>query len=166
MTTLILPARLPRRLASSLTPSNADGVQARFALRITSVLNEGACNLPHDVSERLRFSREKALESARLSVSPARVAAAGLRRIQGKGALTWGSGAGGLSGRQRGWWLRLAAVLPLAALLAGLVLIQDMHVDSQISAAAEVDSELLADELPPTAYADPGFVEFLKTPAN
>jgi hypothetical protein len=30
-------------------------------------------------------------------------------------------------------------------------------------AAAEVDTALLADTLPPEAYRDPGFVEFLKT---
>jgi hypothetical protein len=30
--------------------------------------------------------------------------------------------------------------------------------------AAEIDSALLADDLPPKAYSDAGFVEFLKTP--
>jgi hypothetical protein len=34
----------------------------------------------------------------------------------------------------------------------------------QIQAAAEVDAVLLADDLPPEAYADPGFGEFLKLP--
>jgi hypothetical protein len=28
---------------------------------------------------------------------------------------------------------------------------------------AEVDAALLADDLPPAAYSDPGFVQFLKT---
>ena len=31
----------------------------------------------------------------------------------------------------------------------------------QIAVAAEIDSALLADALPPTAYGDPGFSEFL-----
>ena len=30
--------------------------------------------------------------------------------------------------------------------------------------AAEIDALLLSDDLPPGAYADPGFVEFLKKP--
>jgi len=53
------------------------------------------------------------------------------------------------------------SALPLVVLLAGLVLIQQHHDSEQISAAAEIDSALLADELPPAAYGDPGFSEFL-----
>jgi hypothetical protein len=34
----------------------------------------------------------------------------------------------------------------------------------QISATAEIDAALLGDELPPAAYTDPGFSEFLVTP--
>ena len=151
---------LPYRQLSSGELSNADGLQVRVALRITSVLNDGARQLPHDVTERLRFAREKALERARATALAANPVSAGGARVQRDGTLTW------VGGGPRGWWLRLAAVLPLVALVGGLVLIQNMHANSQISAAAEVDSELLADEVPPTAYADPGFVEFLKTPAN
>jgi hypothetical protein len=59
-------------------------------------------------------------------------------------------------------WLRLASALPLVVLVAGLVLIQQYHDREQITAAAEIDSALLADELPPAAYGDPGFSEFLR----
>ena len=62
------------------------------------------------------------------------------------------------------WWQRIASVLPLAALIGGLVLIEDWQTRSQISVAAEVDAALLSDDLPINAYSDPGFVEFLKTP--
>ena len=65
-----------------------------------------------------------------------------------------------------GWWSRLGVALPAVALLAGLLLIQQSHIDEQISAAAEIDAALLADDVPPNAYSDPGFVEFLKTPRN
>ena len=34
--------------------------------------------------------------------------------------------------------------------------------DDQIRDAAEVDSALLADDLPPEAYSDPGFAEYLE----
>ena len=43
-----------------------------------------------------------------------------------------------------------------------LFLIDRSYTQSQIEAAAEVDSAILADDLPPEAYRDPGFAEFLK----
>jgi hypothetical protein len=48
-------------------------------------------------------------------------------------------------------------------LLAGLMLIDSRYTRSQIDAAAEVDAAILADDLPPEAYRDQGFVEFLRT---
>jgi hypothetical protein len=47
--------------------------------------------------------------------------------------------------------------LPLAPLLAGLLLMQRGQVNEQIAAAAEVDTALLSDSLPPAAFSDPGF---------
>jgi len=47
-------------------------------------------------------------------------------------------------------------------LVAGLVFIQHHHDLQQIEVAAEIDSALLADDLPPAAYGDPGFSEFLR----
>ena len=67
-------------------------------------------------------------------------------------------------GGRRHRWLRLASVLPLMLLVLGLVLIQHLHDQAEIHAAAEVDAALLADDLPPEAYGDPGFVVFLKQP--
>ena len=60
----------------------------------------------------------------------------------------------------------IASVLPLVALVGGLVLIQDWQNRTQISVAAEVDEALLGDDLPINAYRDPGFSEFLKAPPN
>jgi hypothetical protein len=58
--------------------------------------------------------------------------------------------------------LRFGSVLPLLVLVAGLLLIQDGQTRMQVSIAAEVDEALLGDDLPITAYRDPGFSEFLK----
>ncbi|HET9643507.1 MAG TPA: DUF3619 family protein, partial [Burkholderiaceae bacterium] len=55
------------------------------------------------------------------------------------------------------------AFFPLVMLIAGLTVIEQVHYRNQISAAAEIDVALLADSVPPDAYRDPGFVEFLKT---
>ncbi len=44
------------------THSSATDLAAKhFARRITARLNEGAANLPYDISERLRASREQAI---------------------------------------------------------------------------------------------------------
>ena len=138
---------------SSLTAAQ-DALQARFARRIVARLNEDTQHLPGSVVERLRFAREGALERARL----ARVPATSSSRAGSSGAGALILGAGG------GWWVKLGSVVPLVALVCGLVLIQQWQTRTQISVAAEVDAALLADDLPPTAYRDAGFVEFLKTP--
>lgn len=131
-----------------------DALESRFALRLTACLSERAQEIGPDVSERLRISRERALDRARqLRLAQAAPSRSGLTA----------AGAAMLGG---GWWTKLGVVLPLIVLLAGLVLIQQSHLDEQISTAAEIDAALLADDVPPTAYSDPGFVEFLKTPRN
>jgi hypothetical protein len=64
------------------------------------------------------------------------------------------------------WWLRLASFAPLALLVVGLLFIQRSYVDQQVRAAAEIDAAILTDDLPPQAYSDPGFAEFLRSPRS
>lgn len=130
-------------------------LEARFALRIAAALSEQSQQVPHDISERLRVAREQALESARATrraEAPVWATAGGAARSDGHG---WG---------RVGW--RFGAALPLIALICGLILIQQHQLDTQVSAAAEIDAALLADDVPPAAYNDPGFVEFLKSAAD
>jgi hypothetical protein len=61
------------------------------------------------------------------------------------------------------WWQRAASVLPLLMLVAGLLMIDQWSVREQVFAAADIDAQLLADDLPPAAYSDPGFAEFLRS---
>ena len=61
-----------------------------------------------------------------------------------------------------GWFTRIASVVPLVALAAGLVAISVMQDDNRASEVAEVDAALLTGDLPPAAYTDPGFAQFLK----
>ena len=136
-----------------------DALRSRFAWRVTARLSESACELPHDVTERLRFARERALERARRA---RRVQVAAVVQVQGSGSATLAA----TGGPATGWWLKLASALPLVALVSGFLLIQHSHIQSQISAAAEIDADLLADDVPPAAYSDPGFVEFLKVPRD
>jgi hypothetical protein len=54
--------------------------------------------------------------------------------------------------------------VPLAVLIGGLVLIQQRTDEERVLAAAEIDAVLLADNLPPAAWSDPGFREYMKAP--
>jgi len=147
--TIVQPVlRLPPQAA-------IDAVQTRFALRVTARLTERSADLAPDLNERLRFAREKALERARAVRSAETTAGVGLTR--GGAAILGGSG---------GWWLKLASVVPVIALAAGLFMIQRWQENTQISTAAEVDAALLSDAVPPQAYSDAGFAEFLKTPSE
>jgi hypothetical protein len=134
---------------------DAETLQTRFALRVASRLSEAAAQTPHDVQERLRFARERAIERAR--ESRAVTAPAGVQVLGSTLALSGGP-------ERSPWWVRIASVLPLVVLLAGLMLIQHRYSRVQIEAAAEIDAEILADAVPPVAYSDPGFVEYLKYP--
>jgi hypothetical protein len=131
-----------------------EAMQARFARSVAACLSESAEQVSPDVAERLRFGREKALAVARRAHPE--VAALG---VTASGAAI----AGGSGSR---WWLRFASVLPLFALVGGLVLIQNWQSRTQINVAAEIDEALLGDDLPINAYRDPGFSEFLKAPPS
>jgi uncharacterized protein YbjT (DUF2867 family) len=130
--------------------AHAEALEVRFARRIIAALDEK--ELGHDVGQRLRVAREQAVSRVR----HARAASATSVVVQ------TGGGSAALAGPP--WWLRLASLAPLLVLAAGLVLIERLNSHEQIYAAAEIDAVLLADELPPSAYSDPGFGEFLKLP--
>jgi Protein of unknown function (DUF3619) len=138
----------------SLSPTERENLRARFALRVAATLSERSDDCGHDISERLRIARERAVETARAgriaSAAPATSVVSGQR-----GTL--------VLGQRPGWLFRLAAALPVVVLVAGLVVIDQMHDERQSVAAAEVDTALLADDLPPDAYADAGFAQFLKS---
>lgn len=129
-------------------PASPLSVEARLAARLAGALSVNAEKLPHDVSERLRFARDKALARA----SQGRPAA--VVGVSARGAATLG----GL------WWHRAASALPLLVLVAGLVVIDHWVQREQVLTAADLDAQILADDLPPAAYSDPGFVEFLRSP--
>jgi Protein of unknown function (DUF3619) len=143
---------------TNLTPERRSEVlQARFAQRVAAALTEQQTACPrHDIEERLRVARNQALGRAR---SAGRSAAAPPVVATGGGTLALG---GPGNAGDSPWWLRLSSLLPLAVLLIGLLLIDRHYTQAQIEAAAEVDAALLADDLPPEAYRDPGFAEFLK----
>ena len=130
--------------------------QDEFGGRLAARLESGTAELPHEVSERLRAARMRALGQRKLgSLQPAMTAG------HAGGVAVLGSGPG--EGERHPWWQGIASALPLLALAAGLVTIHVVQNDRRASELAEVDAALLTDALPPSAYADPGFVQFLKS---
>ena len=129
-------------------------LEARLAARLASGLSARIETLPVDVAERLRFAREQAVSRAR---DVRRASAAGGTVIS-----VSASGVAALSGFGA-WWPRVASALPLLVLVAGFLMIEQWSVREQVLAAAEIDSRLLADDLPPAAYSDPGFAEYLRS---
>lgn len=144
-------------LQPTFAKHSADAMQARFALLVTAALSEHQSQpAPADIDARLRFAHDQALAAARRARTVA-IAAPAVIGVSGGAAVLGGAP------DATPWWLRLGSLLPLAVLLAGLALIDSHYTRSQIEAAAEVDAAILADDLPPEAYRDQGFVEFLKT---
>lgn len=127
----------------------------RLGLRLVSQLNAGAAALPHDVSERLRAARERALASRKVETS--RPVVSVLANRGGELSLTWG-------GEERmGWFGRLSSTLALCLLVFGMLGISEAQSELRARELAEVDVALLTDELPPAAFADPGFLQFLQS---
>ncbi|WP_290874193.1 DUF3619 family protein [Aquabacterium sp.] len=177
------------RPTTPLTAAQREALEARFALRLSARLEEGAQAVPHDISERLRVAREQAVRTARearvKALSPVAAPAQTLPELAlagaGAGPAAPSGPMGGLLGtwqessqsRQPGhgrrlddgpvsWGWRIASALPIIALLAGLWGVQRYNQHEQVQAATDVDMALLTDDLPPSAYVDPGFEEFLR----
>ena len=124
----------------------------RMGQNLARLLSQASGELPHDLSERLRVARQQALAVRKPEPAPRLQLAAQGNNL----ALTDPPGEG------MGLWRILGSVLPLLALLAGLVAVQWLDREKTVSELAEVDTALLVDDLPPAAYSDPGFIRFLR----
>jgi hypothetical protein len=178
-----------KRETTPLTDAQREALGARFALRLTARLDDAAQGLPHDITERLRVARQQAVDSARAGRLSAAVAPSAPGRTGQVVGLQWAGGHGALVGDASGawneaeqsrqpshgrrlddgpvaWGWRLASALPVLALLAGFWAINVYQAEEKVQAAAEIDTALLTDDLPPDAYSDPGFSEFLRGDAR
>lgn len=123
----------------------------QFGRAVAARLSAGTEELPYEARERLRAIRVRAVQARKMpAVAPTMV-----RNGNGTATLALGEGRPGL-------FTRIASVLPLILLAAGLVALHTFQSERRASELAEVDAALLTDDLPPSAYADPGFVQFLK----
>ncbi|CAN7264079.1 DUF3619 family protein [Acidovorax sp. LjRoot118] len=146
------------------TPTlSQEAAAERFARRVSARLTDGSQDLPYDISERLRASRMQAL-ARRKVLAPVRAPARAAAPVVLAGGASAALGGGGSEGNS--WWNALVSAVPLIALVVGLFFISTVQDEFGANEIAEVDAALLTDELPPEAYSDPGFVQFLKTAAQ
>lgn len=142
----------PNLPQGQLSQLQAEIQHDRFGMLVAARLSDATSAMPYDISERLRASRVQALAKRKM---PTRVASSVVSN-GASAALTVGGD------EKTGFWGRMASVLPLVALVAGLVAINVVQNEVRANELAEVDTALLTDDLPPAAYADPGFVQFLR----
>ena len=114
--------------------------EEELAERVAKYLDSGLDDLPAGTLYRLRLAREKALSQVRDDELPdvPRAAAATLlsRRL-------------------------LVPVFAVILMLSGLVVWQQQTIQSTRTELAELDAQVLSDELPVTAYLDQGFEVWL-----
>jgi Protein of unknown function (DUF3619) len=118
-------------------------------------LSEGSQNLPHDISERLKAARAQAVAKRKIVGIQLVTAGSSVVFSGGEAAMQWGAPDGG-------WLNRVASLIPLLALVAGLISITVLQDDDRTRELAEVDAELLTDDLPTAAFTDPGFAQYLR----
>ncbi len=133
------------RNQDTLSTTEAD----QFGLTAAALLRQGSQSLPAGIKDRLYAARLKALsvkkpEKMRIQ-----------QHVLASSSGSWSSGSHSL-------WNRVGWVAPLVVLVFGLIGIAEWQQDSRINDIAELDVALLTDDVPPDAYADSGFLGFLK----
>ena len=128
-----------------LNPTEAD----QFGQTAAALLRQGSQSLPAGIKDRLYAARLKALSVKK--PEKARVQ----QHILASSSGSWSSGS-------RSFWDNVGWVAPLVVLVFGLIGIAQWQQDSRINDIAELDAALLTDDVPPDAYADSGFMGFLK----
>lgn len=119
--------------------------EPQFGNKIRQILNQGT-QLESKTLSRLRLAREKALRQQLVAKPVA--------------GLAWADGMIGSFGGLTGFSFRL--VLPMAALVGGLLAINGWQQKQRVAEVEEIDALLLTDDLPLDAFLDKGFEAWLK----
>lgn len=125
--------------------SEQDKMTDRLGKPLAAALLARADRLDPQIEERLGAARAAAIQAA----AEARQTAPELV-LAGKAGQS-----------QRGGSRRWTLALPAALLVAGLLALQHSQWLQQTLGLADRDAALLKDDLPPNAYGDPGFNEYL-----
>ena len=121
----------------------------QFGQASAALLHQGTQAIPQNIKDRLYAARMKALSVRK----PEKVVLQ--KHVLAGSSRNWTSGSNGL-------WDTVGWIAPLVVLVFGLIGIAQWQDDSRINDIAEVDAALLSDDVPPDAYADSGFMAFLK----
>lgn len=121
--------------------------ELQFARQVRLRLNRGLHEIPAGTNERLRAARERALSRQRVSVRQSALASVGnfLHSHFDR--------------------LHVEQLLAALALALGIGLAAYWNADQSVSEMEEIDSALLADEIPVGALTDKGFDAWLKNPS-
>jgi hypothetical protein len=125
--------------------------EINFAYQVRHALNENLENLPAATTERLAAARHVALSRKKKDSA--------LHVFAVKNAMA--GPAGGFFAEQFSWMSRMGVAVPLFALMISLVGIYQVEQQERISETAELDADVLSDELPLSAYLDHGFNAYL-----
>lgn len=137
--------------------SNSTVVQDQLGQHFAQVLEKNS-ELPYEISERLRAARTRALSVRRVSLTQLQTE----QEIQSQNGLALLK----FPSQLHSFLQTFGSILPLLGLIVGLVFIHDFHNNQNALELAEVDSALLTDDLPPSAYTDPSFLDYLKYEVN
>jgi hypothetical protein len=121
--------------------------EEQFSRHVCRVLDRGTRELDPMIVERLRATRERALAHQSSAVEATTILGAGSTAIQ-------------LGGDDQNHPLRTFFLI--LALLLGVGIAYYWNGFDQATEYEEIDSALLADELPPNAYLDRGFQAWLE----
>lgn len=124
---------------------NADDLN--FAYKVRHALNEHLDNLPAATTDRLAAARQLALSRKK----PESTLLAAGRRVAGPASRLFSMSSLG----------RFAVVAPLLVLALGLSGMYQVEEKQRIAELAELDADVLADDLPLQAYLDDGFNAYL-----
>jgi hypothetical protein len=135
----------------------AASAQDLLGKRIAKMLDDNT-DLSYEVTERLRAARSRALSLRRIA-QPELQTAQEIQSQNGFALLKFPN--------HIHWFFQtFGSLIPLLGLVAGLVLIHEFHNDQSALELAEIDSALLIDDLPPNAYTDPSFLDYLNYEVN
>ena len=136
---------------------SATTTQDLLGKRLATMLDDNT-DLSYEVTERLRAARTRALSIRRITQPQLQTA----QEIQAQNGLALLK----FPGQIQLFFQTFGSLIPLLGLVAGLVLIHEFHNDQSALELAEIDSALLIDDLPPNAYTDPSFLDYLKYEVN
>jgi hypothetical protein len=125
---------------------NIDDINLAYKLR--HALNETLDAMPASTTDRLAAARAAAMARKKAD-APAR----------GRAGFDLGASLSALFATP--WAARTAAIVPLVAMVVGLVGVYQSEHEQRVAELADLDAAVLSDNLPLTAYIDHGFNAYL-----